>query len=214
DKLINEMLGSYWRLRAERDERASLFTDTSPEVRMLDERLEKMRKRFHDEVERRIKEKEFYIEDLKAQEAGLEHSIVEVAEQLRETPDILAQIEHVEKEIYYTYSHYDHLLMKMLETVVSEANDSRVSNAKVISDASVSATRAGKMKSVYVVFSIVLGLTLGVGFGFLLENLDHSVKSADDVEDLLGVPVLGSIPDSDRISDITHRVSSGSLEQG
>jgi|GEM_PF-1463968 len=214
DKLINEMLGSYWRLRAERDERASLFTDTSPEVRMLDERLEKMRKRFHDEVERRIKEKEFYIEDLKAQEAGLEHSIVEVAEQLRETPDILAQIEHVEKEIYYTYSHYDHLLMKMLETVVSEANDSRVSNAKVISDASVSATRAGKMKSVYVVFSIVLGLTLGVGFGFLLENLDHSVKSADDVEDLLGVPVLGSIPDSDRISDITHRVSSGDLEQG
>lgn len=214
DKLVNEMLGSYWTLRASRDEKASMYTDTSPEVKMLDDRLEKMKKRFHDEVKRRIKEKEFLIEDLKSEEAGLEHSIEEVAEQLRQTPDILAQIQHVEKEIYYTYEHYDHLLAKMLETVVSEANDSRVSNAKVISEASVSATRAGQMKSVYVIFSILLGLTLGVGFGFLLENLDHSVKSADDVEDMLGVPVLGSIPDSGSISDITHRVSEVDLDQG
>ena len=214
DKLINEMLASYWRLRADRDEKASMYTDTSPEVKMLDDRVQKMKNRFRDEVERRIKEKEFLIEDLKSQEAGLEHSIKEVAEQLRQTPDILAQIQHVEKEIYYTYSHYDHLLSKMLETVVSEANDSRVSNAKVISGASVSATRAGQMKSVYVIFSILLGLTLGVGFGFLLENLDHSVKSADDVEDLLGVPVLGSIPDSGRISDYTHRVSNVDLDRG
>lgn len=206
DKLVMEMLGSYWRLRADRDEKAALFTDENPQVRMLDDRLAKMKERFHDEVDRRIKEKEFHIEDLRGKEAGFERAIADVSEQLRQTPDIVARIEHIQKEIFYTYAHYDQLLGKMLETVVSQANDTRMSNAKVISEASVSVTRAGRMKSVYVIFSILLGLTLGVGFGFLLEGLDHTVRTIDDVEVLLGVPVLGSIPDSGKLADMMHRV--------
>jgi len=207
DKLVNEMLASYWILRGERDEKAAQFTEENHQVKMLDDRLEKMKKRFHDEVNRRIKEKKFYIEDLRSQEVGLEHAIADVSDHLRETPDIVAQIEFIQKEIFYTYSHYDQLLGKMLETVVSQANDARLSNAKVISQASVSATRAGQMKSVYVIFSILLGVTLGIGFGFLLENLDHSIRSTDDVEEVLGVRVLGSIPDSGKLSDITSSVN-------
>lgn len=206
DRLFNEMLSSYWLLRAERDEKASYLTDRNPEVRMLDERIEKMKKRFRDEVERRIKTKEFVIEDLKAQEEGVENEIRIIMAELRETPEVVAQIEHLQKEIYYTYTHYDELLRKMLETVVSQANDTRLSNAKVISSATVSATRAGRMKSVYLVFSILLGVTLGIGFGFLLENLDHSLRSAEDVESTVGVQVLGSIPDSGKLSESTRRV--------
>lgn len=207
DRLVNEMLTSYWMLRTERDEKASYLTEQNPEVRMLDDRIEKMKNRFRDEVQRRIEAKQYVIEDLRAQEEGLEVSIREILDELRETPEIVAQIEHLQKEIHYTYTHYDELLRKMLETVVSQANDTRLSNAKVISMAAVSATRAGRMKSIYLVFSILLGVTLGVGFGFLLENLDHSLKSADDVEEAIGVQVLGSIPDSGKLSDSVYRVS-------
>ncbi len=40
----------------------------------------------------------------------------------------------------------------------------------------------------------ILGLVLGLGFAFFLEYLDTSVKSLDDVERYLGVPVLAVIP--------------------
>jgi succinoglycan biosynthesis transport protein ExoP len=40
----------------------------------------------------------------------------------------------------------------------------------------------------------VLGLILGLGFAFFLEYLDTSVKTLDDVERYLGVPVLAVIP--------------------
>lgn len=212
DRLVNEMLASYWRLRENRDEVAAQYTAENHKVKVYDDRLEKMRNRFHDEANRRLKEREFYIEDLKSQEEGLLHSIVEVSDELRQMPDIVAQIEFIQKEIYYTYTHYEQLLSKMLETVVSQANDARMSNAKVISEATVSATRAGQMKSVYVIFSILLGVTLGIGFGFLLENLDHSLRSTDDVEEVLGVRVLGSIPDSGELAEVTHRVSKIDLE--
>jgi capsular polysaccharide biosynthesis protein len=62
------------------------------------------------------------------------------------------------------------------------------------------------MQTVYVAFSILPGVSLGIGFGFLLENLDHSVRTAADVEEDLGVPLLGSIPESKRLSDFTSRV--------
>ena len=39
----------------------------------------------------------------------------------------------------------------------------------------------------------VIGLMIGVGIAFLLEYLDTTVKSESDVEELLGLPILGLI---------------------
>lgn len=44
------------------------------------------------------------------------------------------------------------------------------------------------------VLGAVLGLLMGLGFAFFLEYLDTSVKTLDDVERYLGVPVLAVIP--------------------
>ena len=46
----------------------------------------------------------------------------------------------------------------------------------------------------------VIGLMLGVGVAFLLEYLDTTMKDEQDIEELLGLPVIGlisPIPDSD-----------------
>jgi len=41
----------------------------------------------------------------------------------------------------------------------------------------------------------VLGLMISLGIIFLIEYLDNTVKSAEDIERHIGLPVLGSIPD-------------------
>jgi len=46
----------------------------------------------------------------------------------------------------------------------------------------------------------VIGLMIGVGIAFLLEYLDTTVKTEDDIEELTGLPVIGMIspiPDSE-----------------
>ncbi len=45
-----------------------------------------------------------------------------------------------------------------------------------------------------VLISIFLGLGAGVGLAYFIEYLDTSIKSADDIERVLGLPVLGLIP--------------------
>ena len=51
----------------------------------------------------------------------------------------------------------------------------------------------------------LVGLVLGVGLAFFIEYLDTSVKTMDDVETLLGVPVLAIIP---RNIKLLHREAS------
>lgn len=47
---------------------------------------------------------------------------------------------------------------------------------------------------VNVAVAFMLSLVLGVGLAFLLDYLDRSIKSADDVERVVGAPLLGVIP--------------------
>jgi Mrp family chromosome partitioning ATPase len=45
-----------------------------------------------------------------------------------------------------------------------------------------------------VAIAIIIGLLLGVGLAFLLEEMEETVRTSDDVKNYLNLPVLGSIP--------------------
>jgi capsular polysaccharide biosynthesis protein len=56
-----------------------------------------------------------------------------------------------------------------------------------------------------IAIAMVIGLMAGVGIAFLLEFLDNTVKTEQEVEKLLGLPVLGSIT---RIKDQNEQKTS------
>ncbi len=45
-----------------------------------------------------------------------------------------------------------------------------------------------------IAISLVLGAMLGIFVAFILEFLDTSIKTPEDVEKYLGLPVIGTIP--------------------
>ena len=49
-------------------------------------------------------------------------------------------------------------------------------------------------KTLNVLIAFVVGLMASVGLVFLLEYMDNTMKTSSDVEKLLGIPVLGVIP--------------------
>lgn len=49
-------------------------------------------------------------------------------------------------------------------------------------------------KQLNMLIAFVVGLMASVGLAFLLEYMDNTVKTSEDVEQLLGIPVLGVIP--------------------
>lgn len=54
------------------------------------------------------------------------------------------------------------------------------------------------------VIAFVVGIMIGVGLAFLLEYLDTSLKTEDDIERQIGLPVLGTVTEMNGQSKSTH----------
>lgn len=63
----------------------------------------------------------------------------------------------------------------------------------ILSEANVNSSPINDSGNRTFIISIVLGLVLGVGLVFLLDSLDDTVQTVQDVEDYLGTPVLGNV---------------------
>jgi len=71
-------------------------------------------------------------------------------------------------------------------------------------------------KTMNVAIAMVIGLMVGVGLAFLLEYLDTTVKTEQDVEDVLGLPILGlvsPIPEDLNTTDPAKRTRTKRVEE-
>jgi capsular exopolysaccharide synthesis family protein len=79
----------------------------------------------------------------------------------------------------------------MKETDITEELLS--SNVSVIDLAEVPKSPINAKKKYKILFIALMGLGLGVGVSFFLEYLDNTIKSTEDVERYLALPVLGAL---------------------
>lgn len=66
-------------------------------------------------------------------------------------------------------------------------------DVKLLSDAKVVPNPINENQNRTIIISIIGGIVIGIGLAFLLDSLNDSVRKEDEVEELLGVPVLGSV---------------------
>ncbi|MEZ5065214.1 MAG: Wzz/FepE/Etk N-terminal domain-containing protein [bacterium] len=147
------------------------------------------------EIQTQIKAREGEIESLRAQEGALETAVQDLSEEMKRIPRYAPMLRQIEREISNTSDLYELVGTKMVDTQISETEDQRMVNAKVLSPATVRVSFVQQRKSLFALFAAMLGLSLGLALAFLLEGLDQTLRTPDDVELNLGVPLLGSIPE-------------------
>lgn len=72
----------------------------------------------------------------------------------------------------------------------------KVDNVSIVDVAKVPGGPVAPNKVMNVAIATVLGLMVGVGITFVLEFLDRTYKTPTDIERHLGLPILGTIPDT------------------
>ncbi|MBT2678810.1 capsular biosynthesis protein [Bacillus sp. ISL-35] len=65
-----------------------------------------------------------------------------------------------------------------------------------------------------IAIALVVGLMAGVGLAFLLEYLDNTIKTEQDIEKILGMPVLGVIATIEDVRDRGSRQESNTRKRG
>jgi succinoglycan biosynthesis transport protein ExoP len=87
---------------------------------------------------------------------------------------------------------YDALIKRIKEQSVTE--EIQTVNVWIIEKAGVPGTPVRPKKSLNILLGIIVGLFGGVGLTFFFDYLDNTIKSPDDVENRLGLAVLGMVP--------------------
>jgi uncharacterized protein involved in exopolysaccharide biosynthesis len=166
-----------------------------PKVVQQEQLVALLEEDLRDELETQISMREGEVEALRANEEALEAAMREMIQEMNRIPRYSPMLSQIEKEISNTSDLFELVGTKMVDTQISETEDQRMVNAKVLGPSSVSLSFVQQRKSLFAVFAALLGLSLGLALAFLLEGLDHTMRSPDDVEIELGVPLLGSIPE-------------------
>jgi len=94
------------------------------------------------------------------------------------------------KEIYENI--YNILLEKAEEQRILSASSG--AGIKIVDIARMPENPISKNEMRYYILGVILGLGLGLALAFIMEFNDTSVKSNDDIERYLNLPVLGTIP--------------------
>jgi capsular exopolysaccharide synthesis family protein len=87
---------------------------------------------------------------------------------------------------------YAMLLNEYEQARLAEA--ARASSVSIVEPAVLPDTPVEPRVALNIALGLVVGLVGGIGLAFLLENLDQSIYSADDLERRAEIPFLGSVP--------------------
>ena len=88
-----------------------------------------------------------------------------------------------------------------------------VDNVKILSDASVPMFPVKPNIMLNTAIAAVLGMMIGVAIAFLKVVLDRRIKTEQDVETILELPVLGSIPVIERVEMMQRRQAKAKGEE-
>lgn len=110
-----------------------------------------------------------------------------LAEQEMTVTRLQRDIEILDKE----YKEYrDNLQRARISTALDVDN---VSNVSIVQPATLPTRPVAPNKKLNIFLGLVLGLSGGIGLAFFLEFINDSLKTADEVERRLGLPVLASV---------------------
>ncbi|MGQ0713302.1 MAG: GumC family protein [Gemmatimonadaceae bacterium] len=143
-----------------------------------------------------------YLIGLRSRISSLDARITELRRDMERYPSLEAQERRLEAEVATAQQLYATLLGELQRARIAESSESGY--VTVIDDAMPPYAPVSPNRRRIFLTSLIFGAILGLGAAVVLENLDDSVKSPDEVREQFGLPVVGTIPgikDSDLPSE-------------
>lgn len=115
-----------------------------------------------------------------------------IKEQIKQMPDLEIEFARLTRETEINEQLYRRLHEKHEDARIAEAEN--VPDVTLVDPATVPSRPIRPNKQAALILGIFAGLALGLIAGFVVEQLDTSIGTIEDVERLLAIPVLGVIP--------------------
>jgi polysaccharide biosynthesis transport protein len=126
-----------------------------------------------------------------ANERNLRDQLQRSKEETLRVNEKSVQYRVLKREVETNQQLYDSLMMKIKEQNITE--ETNPLNVWIVEEAQVPPSPAKPIKALNLSVGLLFGLLGGVAMALFLEYFDNSVKTLEEAESVLGVPVLGMV---------------------
>jgi succinoglycan biosynthesis transport protein ExoP len=198
-QLIENLKSTYSGFESEYKRKSQIFKATYPEMIRLKSQMDTLQERIEKEskdiAEQALEKAKSEYESAKKKETSLLQLLAQQKDEILSTNADAIYYKSLSIEVQNMRSLLDYLVRKQKESVVSSRLEGiQTSNIKVIDYAEVPKNPVNTGKQKTMVLAALLGLALGLGVIFLVDYLDRTIKTPEEVKILLGLPALGIIP--------------------
>jgi uncharacterized protein involved in exopolysaccharide biosynthesis len=183
---------SYFKLKTERERLLKFYTAKADEVKSIDYQLAGLRKQKIDSL---LNVANLDLSLAQNKKASLSAEVAEERKKLDGINEKSVGLKQLERERDITEQNYQVYKKKAEDLRISDDLDSRrISDARIAMPAIPPLTAAYPKKNLIMIISALVGLTLGFGYSAVSEFFNHTFRGNEDIADVLGVPLLLSVP--------------------
>jgi capsular exopolysaccharide synthesis family protein len=193
NKLVQDLKQTFIQLEAQYMKLLENYKPDYPEMKRLRNQMESIQKRLNAEISTIIAGIKTEYESSLRKESLLRAAFEEQKAKALEMKQKAIQYNILKRESDTNKELYKGLLQRMKEAGVSAAITA--SNIQVVDQAELPTIPYRPNKRLNLLLAAVVGLFLGVGLAFFFEYLDNTVKTPDDVEELVRLPSFGMVPE-------------------
>jgi exopolysaccharide transport family protein len=192
---LASLKGKASEIRRELANLSAKYGDRHPSVVSARAQLQDVRRSISSEAKRILTSTENALQVAGSREKSIAASLAEVKGTASRDGQAEVILRELERESAANKALFESFLGRFKQT--SEQEKLNTNNSRVIERAAAPTTPSAPNKKSIVILATMLGLGLGAGLAFLLEQLDAGYRTTIQIEKQLGVPVLASIPRSD-----------------
>ncbi|MBL4901142.1 MAG: GumC family protein [Desulfocapsa sp.] len=189
---IDDIYANLTNLELEQSRLAKVFKSKHPKVQQISSEITKVQLKLKSELSKEIKNLNVLQMVLRERETKMLTNIEELEQDGLDASGKEFNFTILQRNMDTSQHLYDTLVAKMKESGVVTGSAS--SNIRIVEYASLPMHPVKPNKKKNILLSIILGLFGGIGIAFLMEYLDQSVRTEEDVRGLLDLPVLSVIP--------------------
>lgn len=180
------------KLEAEYAMNSSIYKPEFPKMLQTKAQITELDNRIKSEIAVVVASVKGQFEAAKRQEAQFRARLGETRSEVLAVQDRSVDLNLLKRELDTNRQVYDSLLQRLKEVTVT--GGLTTNNIAVVDEARTPLFPYSPQPMRYAAIGMGLGLLLGLGLAFLRENLDDSIKHADEIEATYGLPLLGWIP--------------------
>ncbi|HEY4222314.1 MAG TPA: polysaccharide biosynthesis tyrosine autokinase, partial [Myxococcota bacterium] len=190
--VINQLKGKLVELRALRVEMSARYQDDHPKMKTLNEQISTLEKDLQKEIDSVLASMDRSEASRINTETGLKKALTEEREREAHLNKLSLEYSRLKREVDTNAKLYDMVTSRMKEADITSALP--FNNVRILDRALVPAAPFKPNLRNNLLIGLVLGILLGLGLAILLDLIDNTLKSQEDIEGTLEVPFLGLLP--------------------